>query len=840
MAKQYDSDTVKFAARGHWQSILSSLADIPAENLDGKHHPCPQCHGSDRFNADRQDFANTGKVHCSQKCGISGDGIHVLMKLNGWDFQTTLQRVGDYLVCDAFSEPPPPPVKRKRTASQQTGTSYPVALAKTAKNIRSRLPDGVTIGDKPDHAWTYQHANGSTAGANVRFTRSDGKKEDRPLSVCESGWLCKAMLEPRPLYKLPVVLDADVVYLCEGEKSAEAANTFEIASTASAGGSNAASKTDWSPLDGKQIVIIPDNDKPGRAYCDKVISLIHQQAPTATILTADLKQAWPYIPEKGDCADWGEYFDSQPPEWFREQLESIATPVEVMPCKTPNSATTAATLKSENKDAYGEIIDTYAAKPEVQEATVDSSPPSTLNPATYQSFPVDQLPDVLGSFVMQVATAIGCDPAFVVLPILSVCAAAIGTSRNLMVKRGWFVPSILWTVTIGESGSQKSPPFRIAVQPVKERQAKQAETFASEQVAYLEALSEFKREIKRWEKTQEGDRPQEPDRPTRPRSMVQDTTIEALAPILLDNSRGLLLARDELSGWISSFDQHGGKGGASADAPKWLEIYNAESITVDRKTGDERFIFVPHPSVSIGGGIQPQILSRCLTDEHKANGLQSRLLMAYPPRQAKRWRDNEISDEALSGYQNLIDELYRLKPSSDAAGKESPAVLGLNNDAKDAFRTFVNLHGEEQNALHGHLASQWSKLEEIPARLAIILHCVQQATIGVLEPFLVDGQTMLSAIAITEWFKAECLRINSLLTEPEETREARHLIAWIRNRGGKITARDLCRNRRDIPTTVEAELKLIHLASINAGEWRDIHNSREFVLFPADLPTLDA
>ena len=71
-----------------------------------------------------------------------------------------------------------------------------------------------------------------------------------------------------------------------------------------------------------------------------------------------------------------------------------------------------------------------------------------------------------------------------------------------------------------------------------------------------------------------------------------------LAPILLANPRGLLMARDELAGWIGSFDRYsGGKGGA--DAAHWLSMHNGESVTVDRKTGRPRTIHVPSAAVSI-------------------------------------------------------------------------------------------------------------------------------------------------------------------------------------------------------------------------------------------------
>ena len=127
----------------------------------------------------------------------------------------------------------------------------------------------------------------------------------------------------------------------------------------------------------------------------------------------------------------------------------------------------------------------------------------------------------------------------------------------------------------------------------------------------------------------EPDRGAEPKAPIPVRVNVSDVTIEALAPILQENWRGVLLHRDELSAWFGSFDRYrSGKGG---DCPNWLSIFGCETIAIDRKTGIPRTIYVPRPNVSICGTIQPGTLARVLTREYLENGLASRFLFARPP-----------------------------------------------------------------------------------------------------------------------------------------------------------------------------------------------------------------
>jgi putative DNA primase/helicase len=66
------------------------------------------------------------------------------------------------------------------------------------------------------------------------------------------------------LYRLPEVLAATIVFVCEGEKDVETLRAQGFAATTIAGGSNAK----WLPsfsaaLRGRTVILIPDNDEPG-------------------------------------------------------------------------------------------------------------------------------------------------------------------------------------------------------------------------------------------------------------------------------------------------------------------------------------------------------------------------------------------------------------------------------------------------------------------------------------------------------------------------------------------------------------------------------------------------
>src|SRR5262249_51488650 len=158
----------------------------------------------------------------------------------------------------------------------------------------------------------------------------------------------------------------------------------------------------------------------------------------------------------------------------------------------------------------------------------------------------------------------GCDSSYLALPLLTAIAAAIGNTRRLELKRGWSAPPILWGAIVGESGTAKTPAFRLVMRPVRERQRKALGRYAQALKHYEANLARWEKDMAAWKRDQHAasDPPEKPDAPQAERFIVSDTTVEALAPLLLANPRGLLLARDELAGWIGSFDRYAGKGRA--------------------------------------------------------------------------------------------------------------------------------------------------------------------------------------------------------------------------------------------------------------------------------------
>jgi hypothetical protein len=154
----------------------------------------------------------------------------------------------------------------------------------------------------------------------VRWDTAHGK-DIRPVSKTAEGWIIGGMPEPRPLYRLPDLLarSEEQVYVCEGEEAADAAATLGLLATTSPHGCESASKADWRPLAGREVVILPDNDDAGQGYARDVASILVRLQPAAKVKIVDL----PGLPAKGDIYDWLEDHDGSEPDSLRAIIESL-------------------------------------------------------------------------------------------------------------------------------------------------------------------------------------------------------------------------------------------------------------------------------------------------------------------------------------------------------------------------------------------------------------------------------------------------------------------------------------------------------------------------------------
>ena len=431
-------------------------------------------------------------------------------------------------------------------------------------------------------------------------------------------------------------------------------------------------------------------------------------------------------------------------------------------------------------------------------------------------FPTRVLPSPLGEFVDEAARAIGCDPSCVALPVLAACAQAIGNSRRIRLKRTWMEPAIIWAVVVGRSGTHKSPAFDIALRPLRRRESVALGKWEVASRDYRVSKEKYEEEVAGWRQNPQGDRPTRPAEPKPERYLVGDITVEALVETLKANPRGLLVARNELVGWFASFYRHSGQRGG--ELAHWLEMHEGRPLTIDRKTGQPKMIFVPRASVSVTGGMTPGVLKACLGVEQFENGLVPRLLLAYPPSKDQRWTEDDMAPATEEEMDHLFDQLLALDFEVGQPSRDQPElgslVLPLRPEAKEIFVKFYNRQRAAMAEAGDHLAAALSKLEAYAARFALIFQLVTDS--GSRE---VDEANMQRGIDVVRWFSQETGRIYSVLEGESSIAVENDLLELIRRRGGRITARNLQRSSRRYPTAESARVALQQLEDLGLGLW---------------------
>lgn len=115
------------------------------------------------------------------------------------------------------------------------------------------------------------------------------------------AWSWKLADTRRVLYRFPEVLAANpsqTVFVCEGEKDCDRLAALGFVTTTNAGGAGKWRDDYGESLRGRSVVILPDNDEPGRKHAQQVAKSLSGTAASVRIL--ELQN----LPPKGDVSDW--------------------------------------------------------------------------------------------------------------------------------------------------------------------------------------------------------------------------------------------------------------------------------------------------------------------------------------------------------------------------------------------------------------------------------------------------------------------------------------------------------------------------------------------------------
>ncbi len=173
------------------------------------------------------------------------------------------------------------------------------------------------------------------------------------------------------LYRLHTLADADPVYVTQGEGNADLINEMGLCTTTAAQGAESVRKTDWRPLAGKQVVILPEFGADGDKYAEAVASQLMKLAPAPVVRVLRLPGA-----KSGRDAirQWIKSQKGKPADQLGRRLEELAsetiplgeTPtddVEVEPRRNRDSVDDDAGSNRKPKErSQGEVLLELAAR----------------------------------------------------------------------------------------------------------------------------------------------------------------------------------------------------------------------------------------------------------------------------------------------------------------------------------------------------------------------------------------------------------------------------------------------------------------------------------------------
>jgi putative DNA primase/helicase len=200
------------------------------------------------------------RAHC-KSCGRGGTVIDVVMEMDCCDEKQAIAK----LKVNGFQRDD---TRIKAEAPIKANVWQHTTAPEAMPNMH------VKDNGDPVATWRYNDADGKCLGYVARYVKPDGDKDYRPwtfgsYSINKTpAWAMRAWTHGRrPLYGLDLLAarpDAGVV-ISEGEKAADASRQYwtKRVGIAWPGGANSIAGVDWSPLAGRDVLLIPDADISG-------------------------------------------------------------------------------------------------------------------------------------------------------------------------------------------------------------------------------------------------------------------------------------------------------------------------------------------------------------------------------------------------------------------------------------------------------------------------------------------------------------------------------------------------------------------------------------------------
>ena len=701
---------------GHWQDFFSHYTEI--KSSAGLYHKivCPFHDDSDPSLSFRSD---TGLFKCFG-CKKSGDPFKFYSLLKGVsEFPEILQGIGqDFGINGSGS-----------SVGKSSGSS---------KKEKSRIVA----------TYPYPDQKGNLLFQVVRFDPKDFRQR-RPDG--KGGYIWNMEGVQRVLYHLPEVLQADLVLIPEGEKDVDGLREFGFTATTGAGGAEKWLESYGETLSGRDVVLLPDNDNPGRRHIEKVAKSLKDVAMSVKVLEL------PGLPEKGDVSDWIEAGGT------KGELEKM---IEECPSWKPGEA-----IPDDGNDVEWEdpvLLDDFSL-PEME-----------------------PVPGIIGEFSGAVSAATETPLELAQGLALAAVSTACQGTFIVQIKKGYFEPVNLWVNVALESGNRKSSVLIEVTHPLLTWEAekreemepvvKEAESKRKNQEARIKSLRARYGKAKRDELDEIEAEIEEleaelVEAPVMPKVWVQDITPEHLGTMmsLHDEKMSILSAEGGI------FDIIGGRySNGIPNLDLFLQSHSGDRVRVDR--GSRESIYLEHPTLSMGLSPQPEVL-RSIADSpgFRGKGLLARFLYLLPKsRLGHRTLETEpVPQHVNEEYESVIHKLLNIKPAKDEREKRVPYILHLSYSAYEEWLAFSRVVETDlpEGGRFEYITDWAGKLPGAAVRVAGLLHCVEHPS----QPWSsqISLETMQEALGLSSIFSSHALKVFTLMGADKSLEGARKVWRWI-------------------------------------------------------------
>jgi hypothetical protein len=437
------------------------------------------------------------------------------------------------------------------------------------------------------------------------------------------------------------------------------------------------------------------------------------------------------------------------------------------------------------------------------------------------AFDLAMLPDALQPLVKDVTERMQTPVDFAAVVAVLSLAGATGRRVRIQPKENdasWTATPNLWGGIVADPGCLKSPLIHAVTKPLALIDDHWRNEFESSLAEYESEKEQQEQRQTAWKQLsiaayKKGNEPPlRPDdsmaEPRQRRLIVQDATTEKLHEIMRDNPAGVLLIRDELSGWFCTLEKPGREG----EREFFLSAWNGDTgHTIDRIGRGS--IYVPACCVSVLGGIPPArlraYLADVLKDGPRNDGLMQRFQLLIYPDSTGDWKyiDRPPNHAAIE----RVSKVYRTILEIDC---ECPLILKFTPDAQALFQEWLcqleaRLRGDElPPVMQAHLA----KFRSLMPSLALLFSLAD----GAFESVSLHHADLAARWCV--YLEAHAHRIYASRISPEQINAitvSRKLAAGWKREEGQFALRDVYRSGwtgLGTPDEARAALRLLEEA----------------------------